>query len=495
MREKNIRNLIISTFFSLILFVMGNAAKAATPQELYARNLYFDSIEQLEKMLLNQPANSPESQSAKYILGLNYYRLGSLYNQLFLHAAFYEKTYYDLLSEDVPNISQNTRLMWYKGICHYSLREFDEAIELFDKVAMLDNDNLNIERARMWKKASIICKKGDLQSKEDWARLYAEVSPSLRAETLLLSCIEQKQIEHNNNIESNIAHNDFFARRSLINYYTVTNTLDKAQKLLADIDFDEPAETIPGEKESSIKLYDPFLLKTFSIMAYTQAKVYFEECISSKGNKKNMHPEYWLGRSYLELGQLSNSINILEKESEYLQASIYLGEAYWKKGDKSKAREIWRNFEKKAKKPDLLRDLALTYGSLKIDLDNAEILARKALQLKQKDDRRRRVLQPYYGCIGYILFQQKRIEDAVEEYGYGFFVDEKHTVEVNNPEYILQYSKTIFIPDVLSYDLINQSMLTLSKAYKGALQLRNAMSGIYLITFKNIERGKFRDGM
>ncbi len=495
MKKNSNKHLRVCTLILLLVFGVVNSVKGATPQELFAKHLYFDSIAELEKMLVKQSVNSEETHNIKYILGLNYFRLGSLYDKLFFHAAFFEKKYYEKIAEDVPNIDQNPRLMFFKGMCCYALREFDESIELFNNVVTLENDNLNVARAQMWKDAAIICKKGDSKSNEDWNRLFTGVTQSICVDALFLRHIEQKYQKSDINFTVDNINKDVFTLRSLVSFYSLNNDLEKAKELLTNIDFDKPVEAIQIEGGASIKLYDPFLLKAFSNMAFTQAIVLFEECIISGINRESMHPGYWLGRSYLELGQLSDAISILSKEDKYLQASIFLGEAYWKNGERANAREIWKKLVKKTENPILLRELAYTYERLKVTIDNTEALARKALNLKKSKDRRRLALQPYYGCLGYILFNQKKIEDAIEEYGNGFLFDQKHTVEANDPEYILEYSKAIFIPDVLSYDLINQSMLTLSKAYKGALQLRNAMSGIYLITYKNMEGGKLRDGM
>ncbi|MCE5251903.1 hypothetical protein LLG96_16990 [bacterium] len=471
---------------TVAIFMITGTAQAQDPRDMYARHLYFDSIRQLETM-----GNSAE---VNYIIGLNYYRLGSLYDELFVQAAFFEKRYYEMLAQDMPAINRNSRLLMYKGICHYALREFDDAVKVFEQAETAEKDPLYKARIQLWKQAAAICKKGNTQGREDWNRLLDEALPPLKPEAQFLFFHENKYRHPGITAQAGYAGNDPFCRRSLIALNAAAGNNDMAGKLAEGFDFDKPFETIAGMENSVINLYDPFLLEAFSVMAYAKAGVYFEKSLSLASTSKNMQPVCWLGRTYLELGQLSKAVETLSGDKSNTLASVFLGEAYWRAGDSSKADKEWKTV-KKSNDPIVLRELGYVCAKLKTDLGGAEELARKALQLKKKADGRRLVLQPYFGCLGFVLFQQNRIQDANEEFSRGFNADMKHTVEDNDPEFTLQYSRSLFLPDVLSYDLINQSMLTLSQAYKGAFQLRNAMSGIYIITFKNLDGGKVRDGM
>jgi len=487
-----VKKTIVAVFALVSLIVVpGGYGLTETPQVLYAKHRYFESIDMLEKSLENRGVSERDKAVVSYIIGLNFLKLGALYDELFRQAAFFEKEYYTLLLEEVPSLAHDSRLLWFKGQCHFILDEYDEAVRSLELAVSNDQMGKYTSRAKLWKGAALLCREGKRDDLNAWKSLMVGTSSQLAVEAAFLCYLKRDAL-----IPSSEPTNNGTAAGNALStwFYAMNGRANDVQGILKITDFDDPADSIVLEDGGIVNLYDLTVLKAYATLAHALALDHFEKCKSSGDALQDVNLDRFIGECLIQLARYSDAVILLGHNEDNLESSVYLALGYWKKGDESKALKLWKTIGEKSKDPRILSDCAYRLACLDIQLQDAENMARNALEIMLQNQRRRELLQPFHATLGYVLFRQGNIKESIAAFRNGFVSSQKHTVEVNDPEIALRFVHTLYLPDVLSYDLINETMLVIGESYRGAGQLRNAMSGIYLIRFKNQEGGKVRDG-
>lgn len=279
-------------------------------------------------------------------------------------------------------------LLYFRGICYYLSEEFQKAINDFNKIKSKPLYwSALIRLGACYYKKGLIQKanwcwdtvyknnKNNLEVLSELGYIYAQLDISEKLEEALRYC--QKAFEEIKT--ERIA-------KCLIWVYFKNNQVNEAIKLLEKINFKNPdlvdklgeyKDLKQGiEIEYTTKFYDPSILDHKANIYLNQAIKYYKRYL--RHNPENEVVNCQIGISQLNSNQLNEAIELFNKlltsskrENVKLKAKINLGTAYYLKGDKLKAEQLWDDVNKGSDNPLARNDLGATYAKLGIKLEQA----------------------------------------------------------------------------------------------------------------------------
>lgn len=366
-------------------------------------------------------------------------------------ASYYKKFINDKqIKDDYRNMAK-ARL----GLCYYLQGRRQEAEKIWTGIAKISDPEVLSEVAAVYSRADIL-NKNALEMSEN-ALVLAQNSGSGLSMRLLKNTME---------------------------VYARAGRIKKALDLLSIADMAGFSYEEVIDKNKIIRFYDISLLGDLSTVFAQASLEYLRE--ASSDIRVKAAADYYLGKAYAFMGDIDQSMTVMESFLSYTHVPQQLKEAgrvrqavnQYRKGAKTVAVASWNTVIQKKSEPDLLAEILLACGSLNIDCTEYVL---KAIPIAERGHGNR--VSRLNLALGRYYLGKKDYEKTILYMEAARDKSNKNRIEQNHPMILVGLAKAYF--HVKQFSEALEIYFEMSKQFPAVRQIQVAMQGVYSMEQKS----------
>ncbi len=472
----NLKSLI---FLLLLLFLIPSepftSLCSADTKALLGANRYDEAISELEEQLKGEdPLDNPD---LLFDLGKTYHKKGLIYASFYEVGREMEKDYYEFLQK----FKIKTHLPFYLGVCYFEMGQYQKAIDEFTDFKNIKKLNETYGLlSSVWIEASRfqLGQKGAIANLEEIKRKNEKDPAVITEVAYFLSYLQGKNEEALQFIQEIKPPQDLFQsrfHRNLAYIYVKNNMLEKLKEVYQLIRPEKEEFIEEISPELKIYFYDPTAIKILALVNYYLSDQALSQIIKDQTDHQRWQEVlYFRGQDAFYLTDYHKAAELLE-QSEHPVAKVYLGSAYFKSGQKSKAISSWNQVEK-SEHHWALRELGRQYASLKVDQGKAVKLCQRALELVKERKPASKIR--YFRYLGWAYLQNGEPDKAAIAFEEGYDHSRANDLDYYEPEFLNERAFCFYKKSELNWSEAIEVYFILLKRYPAVRQIHYVLQGL-----------------